>query len=1084
MIRFLQLALVAFLTLGAGPPVIIGPEAGVKGGGGGGSGGTSNPVQSVSLDCTPSTGTAPFSCQATVSVGHNGTLGQAIYSLDCGNGTDPIVSPPTFGTPLTPFIRTYAFEGTCDYVTADTYHLVGELFSLAMVSLDSDATDIVVAADTTPAGSVAIFEPFTTVAEESCTLPCADQAVSGLAYNGDTSYAWKADLDDSCASATTDCANPCWETSLASNAIMSPAVTIGPFTGVGIKQVRLCVLDERPSSDFAQLTFEAISSTSTLVCTAALDPVGGAVSPTNNVEPSIECSGGTSASGCNITGDCDIATAGGSTTLVTNSFETTGADGCDDATSSTGVTSCAGGTATAGTGTSSTNAIFFHDRYVSTPEQIATLDDLTIITDSANANQRRWNLRDGATNTYMLGTANPAINSLRLECPGNTCTTTGGQYTDGVPFDVRIHVLNTATGLAAIEDSAGNNLCTCTGTVAGLANGYVVNGGQAQISVGGYTVTTPTGASDLTSVTANTTWPYNWTTEATEDCDGYTTGTKTARFTAACPDADVQVIDVPFTVAATPTFVPSISLSPLSATLPENRLDDVTITATGTATGNVTGSCTVNGESVVVTATALPWSLKTNEGWAGTVFEDSGAFPVSCTLTRQAVTQVASRIFTLSDAPPDDEPSLEMGLPIDLVIPTGNTPAPQTWNVTNPEGSAVAYTCVENPPRDWISLNTCCSTTPAETTANFTRFAQAGRFCTSIDCRSDVDSTVRASKSICVTASTPTSGDPPYIVSRSLTGKPQSNPSYGYPSGVLASVDQSLVTFELEQRDADQSGLYTLGTSFNTDHTKSILVHEKTVDRLGGRPESTTCVPASACGDTNNGCGTRDAANFPWSGLRSKVLWVKRSEFKNAWQTCPNSAPNNPHSDGLQGWANRTCPYEHAVFQDGATYNVDSSQAMLFTEHYSGQFESTPHPCRFKTWTLQNWRLGPNNAAYTTACNTRAATPGSGGFTCSGSNNLLPASVQGARGSWNSWIIGGSGTGRCTGCELIFVATDSNRITLVNGGVKRSYTSLEQALVAENNLGEWIPPFLGYSAAGWANPPALATPVASQGDPN
>ncbi len=1004
-------------------------------------------------------------------VTHDGTMGQAIYSLDCDNLTDLLVSPTTFATDLTATTKSYTFEGTCDYINPDTYSISATVENEGGDWSENDTVNVVVAADTEPEGTVAFGGVGASVLPATCTAPCTSQVVSLLAYNGDTSYTFKGDLDTTCTTATTDCADPCWETTVpdTDGLALSEPITLTD-TSPGIKTLRFCVLDERPSSAFVTDTVTVESAAQDIVITALADPNDSAVSPLNNVALEVDCNGGTCDDGCDVTFDCDIAVSGGSTTLMTNTFNTTGAQGCDDATSSTGTTSCSGGVAQAGTGASTTNAIFFHNQYTSATEQYITLDDLTIITDSGNVNQNRFNLRDDATSKYVLQTASPSTNSLRLTCPGNSCTTAASQYVDGTPFDVVLHVINTATGLAAIETTGGTNLCTCTGNAAGEVDGFVVNGGQAVISISGVTVTTPGAASDPTALVDNTTWPFNTQTDAAQNCDGYTTGTSTARVTTACPDAEVSIIDIPIQVTAAPTFsIDSITTNiGTTATYPNCIIDELTITYSGSAINTVSAigaTMSTGGSAEVLTTTtdaASPFAYAATGGWAGHEYDTDGTYTITVTATREGITATRQMTFQCLPEPTQVTALLMSPATITRNVPTGNdVPASETITVTEATGTSIPFSCIENPPSDKFSLSSCCDDTPATLTVTPTNFPAAGTFCTDIECASDDDSTVSAETRVCYTAATPTGNTPAWTA-----GKDASGNLLVYTGKIGASSTISI------RPGYDNKPGTSAQTFFNSEDTGSTSADSHVLRNSHLRRTS-----------LNN--GQPDVMNITVGNGRDSKYWLlKNITAERAYMTI-----TGPHADVLQAFGLITGQGDHFVYegifiQNSILRDSDSGQIFWNTTMMDEGAD------QFLWYVLQDNYMGTSSAGVT-ECNARAATACTGSsctFNCAGKRiNLAGNSTSTTHPA--RWVINVegkphfegsappnppntkplimippanaaevySGSGAYCGYDLSGAAGQTNRFC---------YTSIEAALAA----GQAEPPFIRLSCGGWANP--------------
>jgi hypothetical protein len=996
---------------------------------------------------------APFSPTITASV--FGYFGEQVFHYTCFAGDIERVTPSTFGTQVGDATQ-YILGATCpDYTIPGDYVITVWIEQAGRVIGD----DVTLHIDAAP-GQVRVAAADTD--PDECAIPCSDLTVSALAYNGTTSYTWKADLDDSCASATTVCSNGCWETALGSEAdgFLEDAA-LPDFAGVGLKQMRLCVLDAAPSSAFIQVPFEATSAAADLACTAVASPATSGTSPLNNVALEVDCDGGTSADGCDLTFDCDIATAGSApTSLYTNSFATTGAAGCDDATSSTGTTSCAGGTAQVGTGASTTHAIFFHNQYVSATEQFIDVDDLTVLTDSSLTNQNRLNLRDDASSKYVYQTANPATNTGRLTCPGSSCTTPAAMYTDGVPFDFTIHIQDTTTGRAELLDSGGNSLCQCNGNAAGDVDGFVLNGGTAILSFGAVNVRVPGGGStDPTPVTANTTWPFNTQTEATENCDGYTALSTTARATVACPDSEVLQYDVPVQVTVAPTFSIS-SLTPdigNTCTLPDCIVRELTMVYAGTATGTVSGiACTlVNGtESAVLTTTtdaASPFTLASEGGWTGFEYEESGTYAVRCQATRQGVTANRTINIQANDEPVVVTDLQAAPLQTDRTTAPGGNPSADTVTVIDAADGAVAFTCTENDPNSIVTYSGLTGTTPATLTRTYTTSAKAsGSYHAVLNCTRDGATTDTASATVDVVVTNPTPGTPSWSAGRNASGQ------------------LLLYTGKIGQSPtiaARYDRVYGVATNrfFNSANEPSTIAdtHVLRNSRLRPAPDN----------------GQPDVININYGTRRYSKWWlIKQVTLERGFMTI-----TGPHADVHQTQTAGTdrFVFEALIFQNTRVQDAGSGQLSWNTGMGNGGIG------QFKWWVMHDVYAGTTAEGVAVCEALRAAsncTASSCTFNCSGKRINLPGNASGTVARWivnvdgNPHFEGGSSSSP-TNEPLIMIpptgqTCSSATATPYDVGAfqapndRHCYNTINAAIAAG-----WEEfPFARLACGGWANP--------------
>jgi hypothetical protein len=997
---------------------------------------------------------APWTPTITASV--FGYFGEQVFHYYCFAGDIERVTPSTFGTKVGDATQ-YILDATCPEYTIPGDYVITVWIERAGVVIGDDVTLHIDAA----AGQVRIAAADTD--PEACAIPCSDLTVSALGYNGTTSYTWKADLDDSCASATTVCSNACWETTLGTGNFLEDAA-LPDFSGVGLKQMRLCVLDAAPSSAFVQVPFEATSAAADLACTAVASPASSATNPLNNVALEVDCDGGTSAAGCDLTFDCDIAVAGSApTSLYTNSFATTGAAGCDDATSSSGTTSCAGGTAQVGTGGATTNAIFFHNQYVSATEQFVDVDDMTVLTDSSNPNQNRLNLRDDATTKYLFQTANPATNTGRLTCPGSSCTTPSSMYTDGVAFDFTIHVQDTTTGRAELLDSAGVQLCQCNGNAAGDVDGFVLNGGQAIISFGAVNVRVPGGGStDPTPVTANTTWPFNTQTEATENCDGYTATSTTARATVACADSEVLQYDIPVQVTAAPTFSIT-SLTPdigTTCTIPDCIMRELTMVYAGTATGTVSGiACTlVNGsDSAVLTTTtdaASPYTLAAEGGWAGFDYDESGTYAIRCEATRQGVT--ANRTINLQANDPPVEVTDLQAAPIqtDRSTAPGGNPSADTVTILDAADGAVAFTCTEADASGIVTYSALSGTTPLTITRTYTTSTKAsGSYRTVLTCTRTGATTDTAVATVDVVVTNPTPGTPSWSAGRNASGQ-----LLLYTGKIGASPTVA----------ARYDRVYGVATNrfFNSQNEPSTIsdIHVLRNSRL--RPPAVT-----QSGDQP------DVININYGTRRFSKWWlIKQVTLERAFFTF-----TGPHGDVHQtqtAGTNRFV-YEAIVFQNSRLQDSGSGQISWNTGMGDGDGG------QFKWWVMHDVYAGTTAEGVAVCEALRAASNCSDvscTFNCSGKRINLPGNASGTVARWlvnvdgNPHFEGGSAASP-TNEPLIMIpptgqtcssatSTPYDVVSSQAPNDRHCYNTINAALAAG-----WEEfPFARLACGGWANP--------------
>lgn len=1002
----------------------------------------------IELSAAAENGPAPFTPVVTARI--SGPFTASVLNYTCVEGGEEFQTPVTFGG-VCGQDACYMLDQTCTYNNSGGSNVMEVWFDTAQ----GEVSDTITLSVDEVLGQVAIVS--TAVSEDPCVLPCSDLTLSMLARDGTTDYTLKTDVDDSCATSTTDCADACWETRAANDVDgLILAAALPDLAGAGIKQLRVCVLDEVPSSAFDQVQFEAQSSAIDLSCTATSDPTTSASSPLNNVALEVDCSGGTSAAGCDLIFDCDVDTAGSApSSLYTNNFETVGAAGCDDQSSApSGTTSCAGGTASAGTGSSATHALFFQNAWVSPADELTvTIDDLTISSESGNANQNRFNLRDNGTNKFRLQTGTFATKTLRLECPVGSCTTAGGQYTTGVPFDVSINV-NTANGRGAILNAAGDELCFCSGTAATEVDGFVVNGGQAVVSMSAVTVVVPGGGStDPTPVTANTTWPYNTEAEATENCDGYTTGTTTARVTVACPDSETIPLDIPVQVTAAPTFsITSITTNVgATCTVGDCVINEVTLVYAGTATGTVSAiGCTMeagnSAESLTTTTDAAsPFALRADGGWGGYEYTTSGTKTLTCTATRQGVTATSSVQVQVNDPVVPVTDLVVSPLFTGRSTTPGGTPTPDTITLSDASGGTIPFTCVESPPVSWMSLSNMVGDTPTTLTRTYTSFATTGDFCTNIVCSNDDDTTDTATAQTCVNASAPAGGDPTWSSGRDPQGQLLVNagPSYGT---VAMKVDHRPGTTQTELHFNQFDIAYPNSMVFRNSQLLNNYANDPNGTNIGN---------------------DKDTMRFAYGSVvdQMKYLLMKSVTVKNAQFT-----GTGPHADvfqiiGLESGVGNHFLFEALVAQNFYIANSDSGQAIWATTMQSESGKP------FTYYVLHEGTI-TQESAYTTQCGSR----GSGGTRRCGApiHVNMPYNPNGTMYRWvvavdGSFTMEGGSSTECQDDDIIMIQTTGTILSsaCIPAGLRHTYPNIEAALAA----GWPEPPFMRLTCGGWATPP-------------
>jgi hypothetical protein len=1089
------LVLAAFWLLAAYPGGVFPGRAS-----GGNSGGGVNPA-AISLSITLDDDSAPAPVSPVITVRVVGYFGSGNFHYTCSATDTERITPTTFGTEVVGGTQ-YILDTVCGpYTTADDY-LITVWLERAGVTYDDTATLTV---EANP-GQVRIAQ--VVALDPICTLPCADQVMVGFAYNGTTSYTWKHDADESCPSSTTVCSDACW-TTMDTGGFMD-AGTLPDFAGTGIKVVRTCVLDEVPSSAHYQVQFEALSSSAALEITAVGVPATSAGPTLDDVALEVDCTGGTCAQGCDVTFDCDKDTLGSSpSSLYTNSFATTGAAGCDDLTSITGTGTCAAGTAQVGTGGATTNAIFFHNQYVSAVEQFVDVEDMTIITDSSNVNQNRLNLRDDANNKYIWQTANPVTNTGRLTCPGpSSCTTPLPMYTDGVAFDFTIHVENTATGRASILDAAGETLCTCSGGAAGEVDGFVLNGGQAVVSFGAVNVRVPgVVSSDPTAVIANTTWPYNTEDEATENCDGYTTGTTTARVVVACPDSETIPVDIPIQVTAAPTFSIT-SVTPdvgAACTVPNCIVNEVTIVYAGTATGTVSAiGCSMalgaaNETLTTTTDAASPFAIASGGGWAGGYsYEDPGTYTITCTATREGVTATkAVQLQVSEEVVPVTDLVIDPTMTTRFATVGGNPTADQVC-LKDAAGGALAFTCTETDPSSIITPSAVTGTTPACITRTYTTSTKtAGIYREFLNCAADDNATdtAIAQVDVNVSAPVPIGTDPSWFIGRDSSDRPLIASGNGLGTLTMHRRDKRITP---TMQNLAGAGMKQYDDDFINSYSENGLVYSSTFDRKNGQPSSVDCVPLTECGTLPDGSGPGksdpDAVHF-WADIKYNALLVVGNWFKNAIfrnTTCTSSG-NCPHCDLVQFYTAGGCPGAHTSFinnrfgadpargEEQGDGGADSGQQM----HATTWRDRAP-TCDVKTFLLQG------NVAVQdpgTGCTDRGADSYTGTRACGKLHFQIPA-VSVAGDAWSLWCIqnegitlkgGGTATPILSSMRIVKVGTCPTTQIIGNPTIV-TYPNIEAAKTAEAALGQSIPVGMEISCKGWATPPAGCSNVA--GDPD
>jgi hypothetical protein len=1038
-----------------------------------------NPVRNVTVECDPDEGDAPFSCQATIEIEHNGELGQFVPALDCGNDQDPLEPPSSFGTAVTPNLRSYTYGGVCTYVTEDIYTITATVKNAVTGdTLDSDTTTVDV---TEPPGQVQILA--VSVSEDPSTIPCNDMTLRGYVYNLDGTPHWKVDEDNSCASSTTSCSDACW-TEVGTTRLIDADLPDDSIAGVGLQTLRVCVEDDS-SEAFTQLLFETQSATANLACTTTAG--SSASSPYNNFALQVNCSGGTSAQGCDLDFDCNVDLPGaGESVHYTNGFDTTGVAGCDDITSTQGTASCSGGTASAGSGSSGTNALFFHSQYANVDDQTIHFDDFTVVTDSptsAGSNKNRINLRDSATSKYVFQTANSTSNTGRLTCPGSSCTTPAAMYTDGVPFDFGIHV-NTATGTAELLDSSDNVLCTCSGNAAANVNGFVVNGDNAVITLSGFEVTVPSGSTDPARVVANTTWPYSTQTATGENCDGYTTGTSTARVTVSCPDSESLPLDIPVQVGeAAPFLITSITPDiGTGCTVPNCIVNEVSMAYSG-GSGTVSDiACTMKaGSTAEVFATttdaASPFTFTAEGGWAaGYDYDTDGTYEITCSAVRSGVT--ATKTVQVKVDP-------EVTAIVDLVAEPlltsrtstpGGVPTSDEVCLKSSDDSAVAFTCTETDPDSIVAYSATSGTTPQCLTRTYNGVASktSGLYRGILTCTRTANTldTAVSQVEVFVSDPTPPGNDPVYIVGRDSSNRP-----------LMRNADGTIRTIHNVDHRATPTMVNKLGAAmkqydegFSDSYSENALIYNSTFDRKNGNPSSVDCVPLSECATLPDSESDPDAVHI-WQGIKYNSLsvignWFKNSIFRNT--TCTNSK-SCPHADLLQAYMADDCPGAHTSFIN----NVFGADATKGEEQGDGGSDSGQQAhmtkwgdpgnstCNVKTVLIQGNVAVQDPGA---GCTARGVGTYTGTRACGKLHFQAPA-IASAGKAFSVWCGGNSGitlkAGATSAGDQILPAerivkfgpaSGCPTTQIIGSPTIVTYPDMEAAIAGESALGNDIPP--------------------------
>jgi hypothetical protein len=271
------LAWVALVALvGMGPPEPVNhPASGAV------VAGRSSPpptVTVVAAGADPGAGTAPFSSTISVTVTHDGTFGQAVYVMDCDNGTAETTSPLSAGETISGTQRKYTFAGSpCHLTAAGTYDVAVEVYSAGGSLLGADTVTVQALEPSIPAITSASFSAST------CITPCSAITFSGSELGGTPTLTWKADTNNNCGAAVADCADACYETTLGTGAILTN-VAFPDMSTVGVRSVPICILDSAASplsdNDLLSLT---VTAQTIAIETLVADPPSGS-DPLNNVE--------------------------------------------------------------------------------------------------------------------------------------------------------------------------------------------------------------------------------------------------------------------------------------------------------------------------------------------------------------------------------------------------------------------------------------------------------------------------------------------------------------------------------------------------------------------------------------------------------------------------------------------------------------------------------------------------------------------------------------------------------------------------------------------------------------------------------
>jgi hypothetical protein len=1036
----------------------------------------------IALAVTPTAGETPLVTSYVVTIDSldGRPLEDLTFVLECDDGT--LIQSPTNinGEMIDADTAEYQFENTCTSVATGT-RVAGVRIMWRGVDLQKEITTNITVTPVVTLPEISIFAAVPT--QETCVLPCENQQVTALALNQTPPLEWKVDHDDSCASSTTDCTDPCWEATLGTDQLLLQA-DVANFTGAGLKQLRICVVDAAPSAAYAQVPFTAESSSVALACTASATPSTSVVSPLNNVALSVDCIGDIvdAGIGADLTFCCtEDCPSGSTTTLYTNTFDTAG---CAEATSQTGTRSCGGGTASVGSGGSGSHFYRFDSKWTSETDMRINIDDLVIATDSASANQTRFALRTGGADTgYRIRSISPTNRNLRFTCGATSganagsCDTGNNVYTVGVPLDLAIRISDTASGASDLEDGAGNVLCHCAPAGGGPypADGFLLGGATAVINFGGVTVEGVGVGSPITPVSGNTTWPFDTQVEAGENCDGYTALSQNAKVTINFPDAEPIPLLMPIQVTPAPTFaINSIALNlGTSCTLPDCLLDEITLNYTGSAIGTVSAiGCTlVNGtEPAILTTTtdaATPFTLTAEGGWTGFDYQQAGTYQIQCSATREGVTanQTVQLLVNNVVTPVTDLVSTPSSI-IRTTTP-GGTVTSETVVITDTLGGALPFNCIESPPVSWLSLNSCCSTTPATLTLTYaTSTLASGTYDTNLICTNEATPTDTATTAVRVTVSTPTAGDPTWSAGRDGSG------NLLVYTGTIGS--SPTVTI----KPAFDNAFGTTRNRFvNSDDEPSLATESHVLrnSRLAGGVTT-----------SNN----KDVVQINWGANRKSYYWLLKSlDLYGAWFTA-----TGPHGDTLQTF----CVLPNGTGCTGPNNSDYTARAIVAQNVYaltsdSGQlWWNTGHADigadHFDWFVIQESYFG-TTVDGVAACNARRAasncTASACTFNCSAKRINLPNNGAGA-GLTDIWLIDIDGAPSFEGGNSATPSTQNLIMIPPNGGTCATPTSVPYNVTSSflsvgrrhcfNTINAalaagWAePPFVRLACGGWANP--------------